>query len=450
MRHRVLALQFLALPLLAQDPTPPPPAPKPAPTNIVLLFSDDAGFADFGFQPDAAADCRTLTPRIDSIAKDGARCSDAYVTGAVCSPSRAGLLTGRYQQRFGHERNIPPGYMQGGMDLAERTVADRLTALQYDTALVGKWHLGYPAEYHPNRRGFAFFHGLLQGARRYQPIADPSPHQVIQENGEPVPERGFVTDRFGAAAARYIAGHKDRPFFLMVSFTATHGPLQPKPADRARVPAGLPERRANNLGLLVGLDRAVGTVLDALQEHGLADRTLVVFSNDNGGQTQTGADNGPLRGRKGQVWEGGVRVPLAFRWPSVVQPGTVLEEPVILLDLLPTFVAAAGGKVEQEWRLDGIDLGPRLRGAVDALPERDLFWRIDGGKGPVAMRRGPWKLVWLRGAEGQSPQLFDLRRDRGERHDRAADEGERLEAMLAALAAWEKELQEPRWGGQDG
>lgn len=432
--------------LLPQDDSAAAP---PRPPNIVLLFSDDAGWADFGFQPHAAADCRELTPRIDSIARDGARFDAAYVSGAVCSPSRAGLLTGRYQQRFGHELNLPPGHA-GGLDLGQRTLADRLGGMGLATALVGKWHLGYPDAYHPNRRGFAFFHGLLQGSRSYRPLADPSPHRVIQENGRPLPEVGHVTDRFGAAAAGFIAEHKDRPFFLMVSFTATHGPLQPKPADRARVPEGVAPRRGDNLGLLVGLDRAVGRVLDALAEHGLADRTLVVFTNDNGGQTQTGADNGPLRGRKGMVFEGGVRVPMALRWPGVVQPGTVIAEPVILLDLLPTFVVAAGGRPAPEWLLDGLDLGPRLRGEVAALPERPLFWRTLGSKGPVALRRGPWKLVHLRDRPESVPQLFQLDEDLAEQHDRAADESERVQRMLAEVAAWEAELAPPAWGMEEG
>lgn len=415
------------------------------PPNLVVLLSDDAGYADFGFQPDCDEDARKLTPRIDSIAARGARFTDAYVSGAVCSPSRAGVLTGRYQQRFGHERNIPVGYMLGGMDLAERTMGDRLRALGHRTAYVGKWHLGYPDEYHPNQRGFDLFHGLLQGSRPYGPLKRESPHQVLQVNGKPQPEAGYVTDRLAAASAAWIREHADEPFLLFVSFTAPHGPLEPLGADLESVPEGVKERRRKNLGLLVGLDRAVGTVLDAIDEAGVADRTLVVFTNDNGGQTETGASNGPLRGRKGMVHEGGVRVPMAVRWPGRVAPGSVVQDPVSQLDLLPTFVSAAGGKVEPEWRLDGVDLGPRLRGEVAALPERPLFWRTNGNKGPVALRDGIWKLVHERGAAGALPTLFRLDTDRGEQRDLAEKEPERMAAMMARIAAWEQELVEPRW-----
>lgn len=419
---------------------------RAVPPNIVVLFADDAGYADFGFQPHADPKLARCTPRITALAAEGARLSDAYMSGAVCSPSRAGLLTGRYQQRFGHEKNIPPGYMKGGMDLAERTMADRLSAAELTTGLVGKWHLGYPAEYHPNRRGFDWFHGLLQGSRGYAPMPNVSAHRVIQENGEPLPEVGWVTDRFGAAAARFIGERRDQPFFLFVSFTAPHGPLQPSPEDLAVVEGIEEKRRAQYAGLVVGLDRAVGRVLDALEEHGVADRTLVVFTNDNGGQTQTGARNDPLRGRKGQLWEGGIRVPMAMRWPGRIEPGRVIADPVSALDLMPTFLSACGAEVPDGAALDGLDLVPLLEGAVDGLPERSLFWRTHGGDGPVAVRRGVDKLVIERGPDGEVEHLFDLGADLSEAENIAEQRAERVAALRAELAAWEAELVEPRWG----
>ncbi len=448
MRWLALLCLVPCVPLAAQLRAEKVIAPE-TPPNIVVILADDAGWADFGFQPACMADCKRLTPRIDSIAAAGARFDAAYVTGVVCSPSRAGFLTGRYQQRFGHETNLPPGYMQGGLDLGERLIPDRLAELGYPTGMVGKWHLGYPPEYHPNRRGFAWFHGLLQGSRPYGAIAQPNGNRVLQENGVAQPEVGYVTDRFGAAAARYIGENADAPFFLYVAFTATHGPLQPLDGDVEALPATIPQRRRNNLGLLVGLDRAVGVILDALDQHGLADRTLLVFTNDNGGQTLTGAKNGPLRGHKGQVWEGGIRVPMAVRWPGRVKPGLVIDDAVMLFDLLPTFVVAGGGQVSEEWKLDGVDLGPRLRSEQTALAPRPLFWRTQGSKGPVAMREGTWKLAWERGTEGAQPQLFDLGKDIGEKTDVAADHTEQMEKMLAALKTWEAQLIEPRWGGKD-
>jgi arylsulfatase A-like enzyme len=439
MRQAALALSAFVTFAAAQEPDRPP--------NIVVLFADDAGYADFGFQPQSDPDLAERTPHIDRIAREGVRFSDAYMSGCVCSPSRAGLMTGRYQQRFGHERNIPPGYMAGGLPLGERTAADRLAGLGFSTGLVGKWHLGYPAAYHPDRRGFAWFHGLLQGSRSYFPIDDVPPHRVIQQDGEPLPEVGYVTDRFGEAAVEFIRAHAEEPFFLFVSFTAPHGPLQAKAEDLAALQDVAPLQRRRYAGLVVALDRAVGRILDALDEHELSGRTLLVFTNDNGGQTQTGAVNAPLRGRKGQLWEGGIRVPMAARWPGRIPPGAVVADPVIALDLLPTFVSAAGGSVDEGWQLDGVDLLPRLTGAVGELPGRDLFWRSQGSDGPVAMRRGAFKLVVERGDGDELVHLFDLSADVAEENDLAAEHPDRVAAMRAAIAAWEARLVEPLWGG---
>jgi arylsulfatase A-like enzyme len=372
------------------------------------------------------------------------------MSGAVCSPSRAGLLTGRYEQRFGHEQNLPPGH-DGGLPLSERTIADRLRTAGLATGLVGKWHLGYPDAYHPNRRGFDWFYGLLQGSRSYLPIDRPTPHRVLQENGKALPEEGYVTDRLGRAAARFIAEHADAPFFLFVSFTAVHGPLQPRPEDLEALGQFRREQRRKYAGLMKALDDNVGLVLDALSEHGLDQHTLVVFSNDNGGQTATGAVNRPLRGRKGQLFEGGIRVPMAVRWTGTIPPGGAIDDPVIALDLLPTFCAAAGIEVDPTWRIDGIDLLPRLTGAVARLPDRALFWRSGGPQGTAAVRRGDHKLIVERGpdaVDGGAPnaQLFDLATDVGESRDLAATDPERVAALAKELAAWEADLGEPLWG----
>ena len=415
--------------------------------NIVVLYADDAGYADFGFQPDAARDLVSITPHIDSIAKNGARFSNAYMSGAVCSPSRAGLLTGRYQQRFGHERNIPPGYMKGGMSLDEQTIANRLAELGVATGLVGKWHLGYPPEYHPNKRGFDWFFGLLQGSRGYY-AKDTSAHRTIQENGKMLPEVGYVTDRFGDAAARFIDEHAQQPFFLFVSFTAPHGPLQAKESDLELLANIEPIKRRKYAGLVKSLDDAVGVVLASLEKNDLLDRTLLVFTNDNGGQTLTGANNFPLRGRKGDPWEGGVRVPMAMQWPGHIQAGSVIDDAVSSLDFLPTFVALHGGKIDPAWQLDGIDLTDRLTGKVSTLPARKLYWRTTGSGGNTAMRHGNYKLVVERGKPETHGQvhLFDLAKDLSESNNLASQEPERVKQMLAALEAWEAELMEPLWG----
>lgn len=429
----------------SEDLAPVPVAPDSQP-NIVVLFSDDAGYSDFGFQPSATADMAGLTPHIDSIAEAGAVFRSFYMSACVCSPSRAGLLTGRYQQRFGHEKNIPPGYMKGGMSLDERTIADRLRGAGYRTGLVGKWHLGYPDAYHPNERGFDRFEGCLQGSRPYLEMEEPTPHRVILRDRTPTPEGGYVTDRFGDAAVEFIENEKDGPFFLFVSFTAPHGPLQPRPGD-----VELPElasiekkRRRNYAGLVKAMDDNVGKILAALERAGVADRTLVVFTNDNGGQTQTAAVNLPLRGRKGQLYEGGVRVPAAVRWPGVVAPGTVIEAPAVSLDLAPTFLAAAGHPARPEAGLDGVDLGPALRGEAPALTaDRSIYWRRSGSAGPIAARRGRWKLV--QNDRSAPPELFDLVADISESADVAAAHPEVVAELLEELRAYESELIEPLW-----
>ena len=422
-------------------------APPPA-RNVVVLLCDDAGYADFGFQDEPDPDLGPLTAHIDRIAKEGVRFTNAYTSGCVCGPTRAGLLTGRYQQRFGFDRNIPQGYMGGGLELEERTIADRMREIGRATALVGKWHLGYPDAYHPNRRGFDEFFGFLMGARAYQPIENPTPHRAIQRNGEVQPESGYVTDRWGDAAIEFIGKHEAKPFFLYVAFNAVHAPLQPKAEDLAAVAHIEPQRRRNYAGVMVGLDRAVGRILEALDERGLTESTLVIFTNDNGGQTQTGAINRPLRGRKAQLFEGGIRVPMAMRWPKRITAGTTIRDPVITLDLLPTMIAACGGALDAKWQLDGVDLVPRITGTRESLDERTLFWRSQGTTGPIAARRGDWKLLIQRGEPDAKPMLFDLRADVGERRDLAAQEPGKVAELRAAIEAWEAQTVEPGWGNR--
>lgn len=421
------------------------PDPAAGAANVVLFFADDAGYADFGFQDVTEDDMQSLTPHIDSIASSGARFTNAYVSGCVCSPSRAGLLTGRYQQRFGHELNIPPGYMAGGLPLTEGTLAERMRAAGYKTGIIGKWHLGYPPAYQPNQRGFDHFCGLLQGSRGYFAIKDVSPHRVIQVNGEPTPETGYVTDRFGQGAVKFIEQNKDQPFFLFVSFTAPHGPMHAKPADLAQLTQIENKRRRTYAGMVKCMDDNIGLVLDALKQHGLEDKTLVVFTNDNGGQTSTGAINRPLRGRKGTLWEGGIRVPLAMKWPGRIKPGLVIHDPVISLDFTPTFLAAGDAQIRSEWKLDGVDLLQRLTGCVESLPQRPLYWRGHGPDGDSAIRLGDWKLVLPNHAPGTAPQLYNLAQDVGEERDVASRHPDRIESLGALLAAWEEQLVDPLW-----
>lgn len=419
--------------------------PKQTKPNVVVLYSDDAGYADFGFQPVCAEEMKNLTPHIDTIARDGVRLTNAYMSGCVCSPSRAGLMTGRYQERFGYDNNLPPG-TQSGLDLNETFGAERLQNLDYKTGLIGKWHLGYPDQYHPNERGFDWFYGLLQGSRNYYPIEKVSPHRVILENRLPTPEEGYITDRFGDAAVRFITENKDEPFFLFVSFTAPHSPNQPQEKDFDRIKHIENRRRRNYAGLVVSLDDNVGKILKAIKDNGIEENTLVIFTNDNGGQTQTGANNGELKGKKGTLWEGGTRVPWAMRWPAKIKSGGVVDEPIISLDILPSIVEAAGHQVKEEWNLDGRSFLPIISGERESLPIRTLYWRQHGSQGNIALREGKWKLIHNRKTTGSKPELYDLSSDVGETQDLAIEQKELVLKLSKKLMAWESEMKEPLWG----
>lgn len=413
--------------------------------NIVILYSDDAGYADFGFQPNCAEEMKKLTPHIDTIARDGVRLSNAYMSGCVCSPSRAGLMTGRYQGRFGYDNNLPPGH-KNGVDLAETFGVKRLQNMGYKTGLIGKWHLGYPAEMHPNKRGYDWFYGLLQGSRGYFPYEKASPHRVILENDQPTKEEGYVTDRFGDAACRFISKYKNDPFYLFVSFTAPHSPNQPKKEDAERTQHIEKKGRQNYAGLIVSLDDNVGKILKSIKDNGIEEKTIVIFTNDNGGQTATGADNTPLKGKKGTLWEGGVRVPWAMRWPATIKAGGVIDDPIISLDILPTFIEAAGEKTNKSWNLDGRSFLPLLTGEKKSQPVRTLHWRQHGSGGSIAIREGKWKLIHNRSEAGAKPELYDLSKDISESKDLSAENPEVMKQLSKKMKTWESQLKEPLWG----
>ncbi len=414
--------------------------------NIVILYSDDAGYADFGFQAGVRNDMKALTPNIDRIAKSGAVFTNAYMSGCVCSPSRAGMMTGRYQSRFGHDNNIPPGFMKGGLPKSETLMPKRLKKLGYRTGLIGKWHLGYPDGFQPNDRGFDWFYGCLQGSRSYFPMKKTTPHRVFLENRKPTPEGGYTTDRIGDGACRFIKENRDEPFFLFVSFTAPHGPLQPKQKDLDALEAIQDVKRRKYAGLVKALDDNVGKIMACLKEHDLTNNTLVIFTNDNGGQTKTGANNFPLRGSKGNLYEGGVRVPMAAQWPKVIKPGTQIDSPVISLDFLPTFVELGGGKVDPEWKLDGRSLKNLLAGKENTSQwSRTFYWRQHGSQGNLACRKDDWKLVFNR-ANQSEPELYDLSKDPSEQKDVAGEHPKLVGALRKELAVWEKPMKEPLWG----
>ncbi len=438
-------LSFLPLGLFLSFAVPAlQAADKP---NVVILFADDSGYADFGFQESVREDFKHLTPHIDSIADAGARFTNAYVTGAVCSPSRAGMMTGRYQERFGHETNLPPG-TQDGLPLSETFGVKRLQKIGYKTGLIGKWHLGYPDAFHPNERGYDDFYGLLQGSRPYYPMEKATKDRVIQDNGVNTSESGYVTDRLGDAACEFIKENKDEPFYLFLSFTAPHGPLQPRMSsyDAQRIKHIAHEPRRNYAGLIVAMDDNVGKVLSTLENTGLNDNTIVIFTNDNGGPGgKDSTSNYPLRGYKGGLYEGGVRVPWAMAWPGNIEPGTVIDTPVITMDILPTVFEAAREPVDPSWQLDGDSLLPLFGASRNSFPKRTLYWRRSGIEGPISLRDGDWKLLDRNTPDGK-PELYNLASDLGESNNVASKNPKIFKRLKAKLDAWEAQLTTPLWG----
>jgi len=414
-------------------------APERRP-NILVILADDLGYASLGVQG-----CTDIpTPNIDSIAGAGVRFTSGYVTCPVCSPTRAGLLTGRYQQRFGHEFNPGPPQTAGeafGLDPNERTLAERLKALGYATGMVGKWHLGYRPECSPTARGFDEYLGFLAGSHPYILAAGQEP---ILRGTEPVEETEYLTDAFGREAVAFIGRHQDEPFFLYLPFNAVHAPLQAAEPYESRFTGIADPTRRTFAAMLSAMDDNVGRVLAKLREARLEEDTLVLFLSDNGGPTpRTTSANTPLRGFKAQMWEGGIRVPFLMQWKGRLPAGQVYDAPVSSLDVMPTVVAAAGEKVPTEWALDGVDLVPCLLESGHTGPHQTLCWRMGERH---AIRDGDYKLVVESGVP--APQLFNLAEDISEQHDLAADMRDKLAELSGKWEAWNAQMIAPKWGGR--
>jgi arylsulfatase A-like enzyme len=424
--------------------------------NILVILADDLGYADVGVQGGA----EVPTPHLDALARSGIRFTNGYVSAPYCGPSRAGFFTGRYQTRFGAEFNARVGdESRLGLPLSERTIGDHLRAAGYATGLVGKWHLGFSADRHPLARGFDEYFGFLVAMHNFVLRADREPEfeaaysrNMMYRGRELQRIDGFSTEVFTDEAIDFIRRRPDRPWFLCVAHNAVHTPLEVIGKYGDRVPATVtdPERRGY-LSLLVGLDDSVGRLIAHLREQGLERDTLVFFFSDNGGAGQkpylsynTGR-NQPLRGNKGQVLEGGNRVPFFVSWPGTIAPNRTFDEPVIALDIAATAMAAAGRPVPATF--DGVNLLPWLRGGKSGAPHEALFWRLGPQK---AVREGRWKLVDWRDfdAKRQSGwQLFDLDKDVGETNDVSVQHPEVVARLTQRWARWDSGNVAPLWQG---
>ena len=410
-----------------------PAASLAVPPNVVVFYADDLGWGELGCQGNP----QIPTPHIDAIARAGVRFTNGYVAATYCSPSRAGLLTGRYPTRFGHEFNSVAN--RTGLRLDQVTLADRLRTLGYATACVGKWHLGGGLEYRPTKRGFDEFYGTLANTPFYHPTNFVDSR--VSDETRPVTDAAFyTTDAYAARAVDWIERNKGRPWFLYLPFNAQHAPLQAPKTYLDRF-SGIPdEKRRIFAAMLASMDDAVGRVMGKVRALGQEENTIVFYIADNGGPTaSTTSGNGPLRGFKMTTFEGGPRVPFLAQWKGRWPAGKVYDAPVINFDVLPTLVTAAGGKVDASWRLDGVDLTPFVTGANSARPHQTLYWRY----GPQwAVRHGDLKLVVSKGGSGK-PELYDLSKDIGESRDLAAAQPAKVRELQALWDKWSAEQAEP-------
>jgi arylsulfatase A-like enzyme len=437
--------------------------------NILVIVGDDMGYADIGVHG-----CKDIpTPHLDGLAASGTRCNNGYVSAPYCSPSRAGLLTGRYQTRFGHEFNPggeeaanakqAAGKKKGkkaqqqaggelathvGLPLSETTLADRLKAAGYKTGWVGKWHLGYELPFVPMNRGFEDTFGFLGGSHGY--FSDKPP---LRRDNKPIEEKEYLTDAFGREAVAFIERHADEPFFLYLAFNAVHTPMNATDDRLAKFASIKYEKRRTYAAMMSAMDDSVGRVLKTLHEKKLEDNTLVFFFSDNGGPTMKGttinaSSNYPLRGSKRTTLEGGIRVPFMARWPGHVPAGKVYDKPVIQLDIVPTALAAAHVDAPPEAKLDGFDLLPYFTGKKTEGPHPTLCWRFGD---QMAIRQGDWKLVRydpvVDGMKGTATdaRLYNLASDVGEEKDLIKAEPQKAKELQAAWDDWNQLNVPPRW-----
>ena len=464
-----------------------PPAERPP--NIVLIFADDLGYNDISFTNGGAADGTVQTPHIDALARGGVTFTNGYAANAVCAPSRASILTGRYSTRFGFEftpfprigatisdwmnaANAPlptiirhdlldqlPDMREMGLPDSEVTIAEVLGAAGYYTAHIGKWHLGSEPGLRPEDQGFD--DSLYMSGTFYLPEDHPQVVNAMNEdsgiermvwtmarhaaqwNGGPLFEPdGYLTDYYTDEAVKVIEANGNRPFFLYLAHWGIHNPLQALRSDYDAV-AHIEDRALRvYAGMILSMDRSVRRIQEALEANGLAENTLVVFTSDNGGAGYIGLPdvNVPYRGWKLSHFEGGLHVPFAARWPARITPGTVVDAPVHHFDLFTTFAAAAGAPVPGDRAIDGMDLLPYARGEADGVPHETLFWRQ--GHQQTVLHQG-WKMI--RADRPRKVWLFDLVSDPSERRDVAEAYPERVAQLQALLAAHNARQAEPMW-----
>ena len=398
--------------------------------NIVIILTDDQGYADVSYNPHSPPEVNT--PNIDALASSSIICTQGYTSGHVCSPTRAGLMTGRYQQRFGI---YTAGEGGSGVPLDEVFIPERLKPAGYVSCALGKWHLGLTEEYHAMNRGFDEFYGFMgRGAHPYFDHSDMN--HPIYRGFKPIKEEGYLTTRITEEAVDFIGRHRGDPFFLYVAYNAVHSPPEAPEADIRKVTGD--KTRDTLMAMIKHLDMGVGEIVGSLKKHDLFDNTLLIFLTDNGGSGAMHANNAPLRGFKQMDYEGGIHVPFIVSWPAQLEGGQECDVPIWSIDLFATALDAAGLPMPNDKPLDGKSILPALRGETDKLHD-ELYWSSAGAKGKWAVRSGNWKLV----AEKTRIQLFDLKKDLSETTNLAAKHPQVVSELTDRYNAWLDEMADP-------
>lgn len=414
--------------------------------NVIVILTDDQGYNDVGFNG-----CKDIpTPNIDRIANEGVKFTNGYVSYAVCGPSRAGLMTGRYQDRFGFGRNplFAPNDPNQGLPTSEETLASALDQVGYQTMAIGKWHLGAHKSQRPLNRGFDEFYGFLTGGHQYFPelwtLNDISgvDSQIaayrtkLLKNDTRVDEQEYLTDALSREAVEFVERNAHQPFFLYLAYNAPHTPLQATEKYLSRFGHIENKRRKTYAAMVSAVDDGVGNLLNKLEELNIHENTMVFFLSDNGGPYKTnGSINDPLREGKSSLYEGGIRVPFALKWPSKLGAGQVYDQPIISLDIFA--IASNYAHAKPINPLDGVNIIPYLTGEKSGSPHNQLFWRKFDSKS-FAVREGNMKLVSM---DGGDEELYNLNDDIGESHQ--LDNNDEHQKLKKLSEVWKAEMIDP-------
>ncbi|NME72156.1 sulfatase-like hydrolase/transferase [Flammeovirga aprica] len=453
MKAKVSFIALLLLSVIGIVSFEKPEKKKQKQPNLVVIMVDDMGWEDVGFNG-----CKDIpTPNIDRIANEGARFQEGYVSFPVCGPSRAGFLTGRYQDRFGFTTNpsIDPNNPTSGLPVEEETMAQVLKKADYNSAIIGKWHMGTHPNFHPLKRGFDYFYGFLSGGHHYLPelITLEDLSQVtkkwewystkLRENYGKVEIKDYLTDELTDASIRYIKKQteKDQHFMVYLASNAPHGPLEATEKYLSRFPNIENKRRKTYAAMVSAVDDGVGRILKTLEEEGIDENTLVVFLSDNGGSRKNASNNGSLRGFKTDLFEGGVRVPFAMRWKGVIPANQNITHPISSLDIMATIVAQNGIKINKERPLDGVDLIPYLTGKKKGAPHDYLFWR-KWEQNCMAIRQGNLKLLANKNQEQNPTELYDIASDPNETTDVKAQNTAEADKLMEKWIGWNSEMKD--------